>query len=111
MSYVNVKGRGLKFNQMAVIILAQKSDPENWAASAVYAMVWAGLKANAYVKGEELDLTFEEACDWADGLTEDELKSINEALAEAEAYKKLLKEEKPDKKKEKEPRRKSQPIV
>lgn len=100
MSYVKVKDRGLKFNQMAVIILAQKADPDNWAASSVYAMCWAGLKANAYVKGEELDLNFEEVCDWAENLTDEELKSINEALAEAEAYKKLLKEEKPDKKKE-----------
>lgn len=100
MSYVNVKGRGLKFNQMAVIILAQKADPDNWAASSVYAMCWAGLKANAYVKGEELDLNFEQVCDWVDSLSDDELKSIDDALTEAEAYKKLLKDEKPEKKKE-----------
>lgn len=104
MSYVIIKGRGLKFNQMAVIIMAQKCDPDNYAASSNYASCYAGLKANCYVKGEELDLTFEQVCDWVEELTPEEIQQIDAALSESVAYKRLIEkaeeiaDEKPKKK-------------
>ena len=53
MSYIQIniggKLRGLKFNQYAVIVMAQKSDLENYEATAGYAMVYAGLKAKSYM--------------------------------------------------------------
>lgn len=94
MSYVQIeiggKLRGLKFNQMAVVILAQKVDHENYAATGNYAMVYGGLKANCYVKGEEPDFTFEDVCDWVDSLSAEDLIKIDAALMEAESYKKLV---------------------
>jgi len=109
MSYIKIeiggKERGLKFNQLAVIILAQKVDAENYAGTANYAMVYAGLSANCYVKGEERDFTFEEVCDWVDLLTQDDINKIDACLSGTIAYKKLIDENKkvkePGKKKSK----------
>lgn len=94
MSYIQIeiggKLRGLKFNQMAVVILAQKADYQNFAATGNYAMIYGGLKANCYVKSEEPDFTFEEVCDWVDSLSQETLTAIDNCLQEAESYKRLL---------------------
>jgi hypothetical protein len=94
MSYVQIeiggKLRGLKFNRMAMIIIAQKSDQNNYAASANYACIFAGLRANNYVKGVEDDFTFEQVCDWIDDLAPDEILKVDAALNEATAYRELL---------------------
>lgn len=91
MSYIQVeiggKLRGLKFNQMALLILQEKMEPGN-LISGVYGLVWGGLKANCYVKGEEVDFTFEQSCDWADELDESKLNEIRAAFQKTEAYKK-----------------------
>ena len=84
------KMRGLKFNRMAMIILAQKSDLNNYAASANYACVYAGLRANNYAKSLEDDFTFEQVCDWVDGMSQADIKKVDEALNEATAYRELL---------------------
>lgn len=84
------KERGLKFNQLAINLLFQKSDLDNWAATANYAAVWGGLKGNAYVKGEELDLDFETVCDQVDAMSNETMQSIDATLAESLAYKKVL---------------------
>lgn len=116
MSYIQIeiggKLRGLKFNQMAVVILSQTVDPLNYNATANYAMIWAGLKANCYAKREELELTFEQVCDLVDGLPQDVLTSVDACLAESQKYKELiekLKDKKPetDKKKLRNPVRKT----
>lgn len=112
MSYIQIeiggKLRGLKFNQMAIVILTQKIDPVNYVATANYAMVWAGLKGSAYVKGEELDLNFEQVCDLVDTLPQDILKLIDACLAESQKYKELIeniKDKKPETDKKKLPKR------
>jgi len=91
MSYckINIGGkeRGLKFNQMAVMMYAGKVDNENLIATAGYALIYAGLKANAYVKGEEVDFTFENVCDWVDELDAEALQLVTETFKETQSYK------------------------
>lgn len=94
MSYIQIeiggKLRGLKFNQYAMIILSQKVDPDNYNDTANYAMVYAGLTANCYVKGIEKDFTFEEVCDWVDLLSQKDIDDIDACLGETLAYKNLI---------------------
>ena len=91
MSYVQIemggKLRALKFNKMAQLILEEKIEPGN-LISGVYGLVYAGLKANCYVKNEEPDFTFEQSCDWVDTLSDETLLKVQAAYQETEAYKK-----------------------
>jgi hypothetical protein len=92
MSYckINIGGkeRGLKFNQMAIMIYARKVDNEDQLATAGYALIYAGLKANAYTKGEECDFTFEQVCDWVDELDNESLQLVTDTFKETQRYKK-----------------------
>jgi len=94
MSYIQIeiggKLRGLKFNQLAIVILSQKADPERYSETANYAMVFAGLTANCYVKQDPADFTFEEVCDWVDLLSQETIDAIDKALGEAQAYRKWI---------------------
>lgn len=102
MSYIQVeiggKLRGLKFNQYAVITMAQYADLDNYEATAGYAMVYAGLKANCFVKREEADFTFEQVCDWVESISPDTLLSVYKVFEETQAYKNLIEKgtEKPE---------------
>lgn len=100
MSYIKIliggRERGLKFNQMAVILLAQKADVENYAATAGYAMIYAGLKANCFVKGEECDFTFEEVCDWVEALSSETMLAVYEVFQSTQAYKALIEKGQPE---------------
>lgn len=89
---VNIGGqlRGLKFNQMAVITMAQHLDYENLNATYLYGVVYGGLSANAYVKREEFTHTFEEVCDWVDELTMEDSQKIQAAFEQTQVYKKLV---------------------
>lgn len=94
MSYIQIeiggKLRGLKYLQYAVIVMAQKADLDNYDATAGYAMVYAGLKCNNYVKDVEDDFTFEQVCDWVDELPEETLLKVFEVFQETQAYKNLI---------------------
>jgi len=94
MSYIQKhlggKDRGIKFNQLAIITFWQKIDPENYKATANYAMVYAGLVANCYVKGVEKDFTFEEVCDWVDQLSQEDINDIDKCLSETQVYKNAI---------------------
>lgn len=95
MSYIKIttpdgKERGLKFNQMAMILMAQKADLSNYIATAGYAMIYAGLMANCYVKQQEPDFTFEQACDWMDELSKEVQLQIAEVFTSTQAYKDLI---------------------
>ena len=68
---LNGKERGLKFNQLAIEIIAQYNDT-NTNTGFLYAMIYGGLRGNTYVKREEADYTFEEVCDWIDAMPEKE---------------------------------------
>ncbi len=71
MSYIQIeiggKERGLKFNQLAIEIIASYNDGAT-TSSFMYAMYYGGLRGNSYVKREETDYTFEQVCDWVDEL-------------------------------------------
>lgn len=72
MSYIQIniggKNRGLKFNQLAFVTFTQYVDTKNYLATAAYAMIYAGLMANCYVKREEPDFDFPTVCEWVDEL-------------------------------------------
>lgn len=91
MSYIEIeiggKVRGLKFTKYAMLLINQKADIKNWAATANYAMVYAGLAANNYHKEVENDFTFEDVCDWVDDLDSATIVKVDTALQNANAYK------------------------
>ena len=91
MSYIEVeiggKVRGLKFTKYAMILINKKADLKNWAATANYAMVYAGLAANNYHKEVENDFNFEDVCEWVDELDAATIVKIDSALQNANAYK------------------------
>jgi hypothetical protein len=81
MSYILLKDfigkdRGLKFDQGAHIEIALKIGTSRNAAFAGYAIIWGGLVACVYRKGEEIDFTFEQVCDAADKLTPEQINEI-----------------------------------
>jgi hypothetical protein len=81
MSYLQIeiggKQRGLKYNQLAIEVMATYNDTET-ASAFMYALIYGGLRGNSYVKREEPDYTFEDVCDWVDNL-----KNKNEIILEA----------------------------
>jgi glutaminase len=91
MSYIQIeiggKPRGLKFNKMAQLTLQEKIIPGNLMSGA-YGLIYGGLIANCYVKGEEPEFTFEDACDWTDQLSDETILKVQAAFQETEAYKK-----------------------
>lgn len=66
------KLRGLKFNQGTDIEFFSKNGSNTNAIFRCYALVWAALVCNCFVKGEEVDFTFENVCDWCEELPETE---------------------------------------
>lgn len=93
MSYIQLelggKTRGLKFNQMAVITMTNYMDFDNLAATYGYALVYAGLVANCYVKREEPDFTFEQVCDWVETLTPEQLLKVRDCFESTQTFKTL----------------------
>ena len=98
MSYIQLeiggKQRGLKFNQMAVITMTNYLDFNNLAATYGYALVYAGLVANCYVKREEPDFTFEQVCDWVETLTPEKLVEIRDVFESTQTFKTLQENQK-----------------
>ena len=83
MSYIQIEiggqQRGLKFNKMAQLELADKIVEGNFM-SGIYALIYAGMKANCYVKQVEPDFTFEQVCDWCDVLPDEVLTAVNDVF-------------------------------
>ena len=94
MSYIQIeiggKLRGLKFNQGALIMFTQKVDFDNHAATANYAMIYAGLYSNCYVKQQDPDFTFEQVVDWVDELEKDVLDKVADVFSSTTAFQKLI---------------------
>ena len=103
MSYIKInlggEDRGLKFNQGALIEFQKKIDQSNIEGTTGYALIWAGLKANAYVKGEEFTTSFEQVCDWVDELPIQTSIDVMNCFKETQAFKSLIPEEEESKKK------------
>lgn len=98
MSYLQIeiggKKRGLKYNQLAIEVMATYNDTET-ASAFMYALIYGGLRGNSYVKREEPDYTFEDVCDWVDNL-KDKNEIILEAtnkLTETQIFRDLVKKE------------------
>lgn len=97
MSYVQIeiggKTRGLKYNQLAVELMAQYNDNQTTSAI-IYAMVYAGLRGNDYVKRNEPDYTFEDVCDWVDTMDnkQDNLNLVAATLNESKSWQSLVKD-------------------
>jgi hypothetical protein len=69
--------RGLKFNMLSRIEAAKKVDFERLESTTLYAYVYAGLLANAYVKQVEFNTDYETVCDWVDAIpTETQIEII-----------------------------------
>lgn len=81
MSYTQItiggKERGLKFNQLAIELIAKYNSTDT-ASAFIYALFYGGLMGNLYVKREEADFTFEQVCDWVD-----EMPNKNESITKA----------------------------
>lgn len=108
MSYIQIeiggKLRGLKFNQGAIISMATILDripEEDKISFGAYALIYAGLKGNCIVKGEEIDFTFEQVSDWVDALSPDVINKVSETFNETQKFRNDLPktDEKPAKKK------------
>ena len=105
MSYVQIeiggRARGLKFNQMAMEIMYQHYVEDSTAGN-VYAMVYAGLRGNSYVKSEQPDYTLEQVCDWVDEISVKDpglIKQVEDAMTSTEIFKELIKKGEENKKK------------
>ena len=97
MSYVQIKlgeqERGLKFNQLAIELIAQYNDGAT-SSGFLYAMIYGGLRGNSYVKREEPNYTFEQVCDWVDAIEKSEKESVilkvTNALTETQVWKDIV---------------------
>lgn len=96
MSYINIQGKGLKFNQLAYIKFYEKVDHADFIGTFHYAAAFGGLRANAYVKGEEFTDSFENVCEWVDGLSGAEKEQITEVFNNTAYFKKLIEENLPE---------------
>lgn len=94
MSYIEInlgsKNRGLKFNQYAVVTMAQYLDFENVPATYGYALVYAGLKGNCYVKREEPDFNFENVCEWVDEMSYEDITKVRDCFEETQLFKQMI---------------------
>lgn len=99
MSYIQIeiggKQRGLKFSQ-GTLILFQDSiksyDEAEIKAFASHKLVWAALKTNSIIKGEEVNFSFADVFDWVEGLSEEVLLKIHAAFNESQGFAKELPE-------------------
>lgn len=90
MSYIQIREKGLKFNQESIEIFWRRLELEDSTdAGDKYACFYAGLFVNAKMKGAPAP-TFEETCDWVDTLTNEEKKSAMDCMGETTKYKEHL---------------------
>jgi len=92
MSYlqIEIKGKkyGLKFNQLALETYIRTIDWDNFTTiGEAYAIIWGGLKGNAFVKREELDLSFEDVCDFVEEMDSELLKEAAKLFTDTQAFK------------------------
>lgn len=112
MSYIQVelggKQRGLKFNQLALEKIREKTNPKSDIQN-VYALFYGGLMGNSFVKEEEPDYTFENVCDWIDELylkpeAGEIIKKVSDVFTSTQMYQSLV-GEKPVEEKKRQPKK------
>lgn len=84
------KPRGLKFTQMTVVMMTQYLDFNNSAATYPYALIYAALYTNCYIKREEADFTFEQVCDWVDQLSMEQVLEVRDLFESTQAFRNLI---------------------
>lgn len=94
---INDKSYYVKFNQLALEVYTDNLDFNSGGVSAIYSTIFAGITGGAYVKRLELDLTFEDICDFVDiqMQTEEGIKLITEVCnswTDTLLYQKWIKE-------------------
>jgi hypothetical protein len=106
MSYIQLeiggKKRGLKFMQLTLHILNEYTDKSSDAmqiATAGYALVYAGLRSNSFVKKEEPDYTWEDVCGWVEKMPDEDIKAVTAAFNESIGFQADLPKEEVKKKK------------
>lgn len=95
--YVEINGKDyyIKFNQYALEAFSKMLDWDGEVITSIYATVWAGLKGGAFVKQEDLDLTFEQVVDWVDKKTDEDhqlIAKICNTWSDTFIYKKWIKQ-------------------
>lgn len=90
MAYIEIdiggQKRGLKFNQMTDVEFKVKLGKSTNDAAYTYAMVWAALISNCFVKGIEVDFSFEDVCDWCEKISDDDFYKILEAYKSTKEF-------------------------
>lgn len=76
------KERTLRFNQYAMEVWVKNTDFEAPETSSVYAVFFAGLIADYYVKRVEPDFSFADVVGWVDELSETDLPTIEKVAKE-----------------------------
>lgn len=84
------KPRGLKFTQMTVVMMTENLDFKHSAATYPYALVYAALYTNCYVKKEEPDFNFEQVCEWVDEMPMDKILEVRDAFEATQAFRNLI---------------------
>lgn len=114
MSYLqlNIGGklRGLKYNQGAYVTFYQHVDTSDYLATVYYAVVYAGLKSNSFVKREEFTETFEQICDLVDEMPQEDKDAALKVFSETTHWQKLVEENKEPEVKETPEEKKSEPL-
>ncbi len=97
---VNLNGveQGLKFNMLAYTEFYNKIDLANWEGSFHYAAVWAGLKTNAHMKGQEFTTAYEEVGDWVDEMSKEDKEALTKVFLETSVFKSLVEDGTPEEK-------------
>lgn len=83
---LNGELRTLKFNMQALEIFTKHTDYLTTQGD-LYACIYAGLRAQSYVKRGEVDYTFEQVCDWCDEADQVSLVNAYNEFTEISAFK------------------------
>ena len=103
MSYIQIeiggKLRGLKFNQMSDVEYQIKVGKSTNPIAHTYALIWAGLIANCFIKGIELTkteivdgkeielaATFEDVCEWCATVKDEDFLKVKDAYFSTKAF-------------------------
>ncbi len=90
MSYIQIeiggKLRGLKFNQMSDVEYQIKVGKSTNPIAHTYALIWAGLIANCFIKSEEPDFTFEDVCEWCATVKDEDFLKVKDAYFSTKAF-------------------------
>lgn len=83
------KLRGLKFSQATNAEIIDRVEKIGGTTNEVLAgciVIFCGLYINCIIKGVEVDFTFEDVCDWAEGMRVEDINKITECYNSTIAF-------------------------